>query len=57
MVCPYSFPSGLGEKHSYLKEGRDLAPDKLGFSTSSQGGVTDPIFVSVFFFFLSPIPD
>ena len=50
MACPDSFPSSHGEKS---KSGQDLAPDKLGCTTTCQGCETDPIFLADFSEFLS----
>ena len=51
MACPGSFPSCHGEE-----SGQDLAPDKLGCTTSCQRGETDPNVLSTFFCIFVPRP-
>ena len=45
MACRGSFPSCHEENDPNPKSGRDLDPDKPGYSTSCREDVTDPAFL------------
>ena len=54
-ACPHSFKSGHSGKHPHPKSGWHLDQEKLGCTTSCQGGETNPSFC-VFFLIFVPDP-
>ena len=56
IASPDSFPSGSGEKYPDPKSDQNLAPDKLGCTSSYLGDETEPYFMGVFFWIFAADP-